>query len=150
MAAEIVTACIAASSTIVLAGATYWFTKQREREAELRKEKLERYKDFVSSLSGSWNLPRNQCHRTCRAPTHVASDRCLLQVASIRQASEAIPASTPDRWGLATAANRNRFQHGTSLPEFLRCSMSASCTSQAIMVVQTVGPASMPRCPLNQ
>jgi len=48
MAAEIVTACIAASSAIVLAGATYWFTKQREREAELRKEKLEHYKDFVS------------------------------------------------------------------------------------------------------
>ena len=52
MAAEIVTACIAASGAIVLAGATYWFTKQREREAELRKEKLEHYKDFVSSLSG--------------------------------------------------------------------------------------------------
>src|SRR5258706_15954480 len=52
MAAEIVTAFIAASSAIVLAGATYWFTKKREREAELRKEKLEHYKDFVASLSG--------------------------------------------------------------------------------------------------
>ena len=37
----------------MLAGATYWFTKQREREAELRKEKLEHYKDFVASLSGT-------------------------------------------------------------------------------------------------
>ena len=36
----------------MLAGATYWFTKKREREAELRKEKLEHYKDFVASLSG--------------------------------------------------------------------------------------------------
>jgi hypothetical protein len=35
-----------------LAGASYWFTKKREREAELRKEKLDHYKDFVSSLSG--------------------------------------------------------------------------------------------------
>jgi hypothetical protein len=52
MAAEIVTALIAASGAIVLAGATYWFTKKREREAELRKEKLEHYKDFVASLSG--------------------------------------------------------------------------------------------------
>lgn len=52
MAAEIVTPLIAASGAVVLAGATYWFTKKREREAELRKEKLEHYKDFVASLSG--------------------------------------------------------------------------------------------------
>src|SRR5262249_50234434 len=52
MAAEVVTAVIAASDAIVLAGATYWFTKKREREAELRKEKLEHYKEFVASLSG--------------------------------------------------------------------------------------------------
>jgi len=35
-----------------MAGATYWFTKKREREAEIRKEKLEHYKEFVASLSG--------------------------------------------------------------------------------------------------
>ena len=52
MAAEIATALIAASGAVILAGATYWFTKKREREAELRKEKLEHYKDFVASLSG--------------------------------------------------------------------------------------------------
>lgn len=52
MAAEIATALIAASGAIVLAGTTYWFTKKREREAEIRKEKLEHYKDFVASLSG--------------------------------------------------------------------------------------------------
>lgn len=52
MAAELVTALIASSGALILAGATYWFTKKREREAELRKEKLEHYKDFVASLSG--------------------------------------------------------------------------------------------------
>jgi len=52
MPAEVVTAFIAASGAVVLAGTTYWFTKKREREAELRKEKLEHYKDFVASLSG--------------------------------------------------------------------------------------------------
>jgi hypothetical protein len=52
MAAEIVTSLIAASSAVVLAGASYWFTKKRERDAELRKEKLEHYKDFVLGLSG--------------------------------------------------------------------------------------------------
>lgn len=44
MPAEIIAPLIAASGEIVLAGATYWFTKKREREAELRKEKLEHYK----------------------------------------------------------------------------------------------------------
>jgi dsDNA-specific endonuclease/ATPase MutS2 len=52
MAADVVTALIASSGALALAGATYWFTKKREREAELRKEKLEHYKDFVASLSG--------------------------------------------------------------------------------------------------
>lgn len=49
---EILTAIISASGAIIVAGASYWFTKKREREAELRKEKLEHYKAFVSSLSG--------------------------------------------------------------------------------------------------
>jgi len=52
MPAEIATAIIAASGAILLAGASYWFTKKRERDAELRKEKLEHYKEFAASLSG--------------------------------------------------------------------------------------------------
>ena len=52
MAAEIYTAIIGASGAVVVAGASYWLTKKREREAELRKEKLEHYKDFVASQSG--------------------------------------------------------------------------------------------------
>ena len=52
MASEIATALIAAAGAVVLAGASYWFTKKREREAELRKEKLDHYKEFVASLSG--------------------------------------------------------------------------------------------------
>lgn len=52
MKAEIFTALITACGGILLAGATYWFTKKREREADWRKEKLEHYKEFVASLSG--------------------------------------------------------------------------------------------------
>jgi hypothetical protein len=48
----VVTTLIAAFGGIILACITYWLTKTREREAELRKEKLEHYKDFVASLSG--------------------------------------------------------------------------------------------------
>jgi hypothetical protein len=54
--AEIATTLIAALGGILIAcvtaGITYWLAKTREREAELRKEKLEHYKDFVASLSG--------------------------------------------------------------------------------------------------
>jgi hypothetical protein len=43
---------IAASVAIIVAVITYSFTKKREREAELRKEKLDHYKNFVDSLTG--------------------------------------------------------------------------------------------------
>lgn len=49
---SIFTTIITFFGSAAVAGLTYWFTKQREREAELRKEKLEHYKDFVASLSG--------------------------------------------------------------------------------------------------
>src|SRR5436305_4266838 len=52
MSAEVITALISVFGGIAVAGASYWFTKQREREAEWRKEKLEHYKDFAASLSG--------------------------------------------------------------------------------------------------
>lgn len=50
--AEIATTLIAAFGGVAIACVTYSLTKMREREAELRKEKLEHYKDFVASLSG--------------------------------------------------------------------------------------------------
>lgn len=47
---------IASLVGIVVAGltavTTYATTKRREQEAEIRKEKLEHYKDFMASLSG--------------------------------------------------------------------------------------------------
>lgn len=52
MSAAIATTVITAMGAVCLATITYWFTKQRERDAEIRKEKLERYKAFVESLSG--------------------------------------------------------------------------------------------------
>ena len=48
----VITAVLTALTGITVAGCTYWFTKQREREAELRKEKLQHYKEFATCLSG--------------------------------------------------------------------------------------------------
>lgn len=50
MAFEIVTTAIASSTALAVAVVGYWFTKKREREAELRKERFH-YKELVSSLS---------------------------------------------------------------------------------------------------
>ncbi|WP_386066289.1 hypothetical protein ACFJIW_17350 [Tahibacter sp. UC22_41] len=52
MAADIATALIAAGGATILAVVTYGLTKKREREADLRKERLAHYKDFIASLSG--------------------------------------------------------------------------------------------------
>lgn len=52
METAIVTALIALLGSIFVAVLTYWFAKQREREAEWRKEKLAHYKAFIESLSG--------------------------------------------------------------------------------------------------
>ncbi|MGR9046684.1 MAG: hypothetical protein ACU83N_15460 [Gammaproteobacteria bacterium] len=52
METPILTAIIALLGSLLAATLTYWFTKQREREAEWRKEKLAHYKAFIESLSG--------------------------------------------------------------------------------------------------
>ena len=49
---DIATTLIATFGGVAIACITYSLTKMREREAELRKEKLEHYKDLVASLSG--------------------------------------------------------------------------------------------------
>ncbi|WP_139942832.1 hypothetical protein [Fulvimonas soli] len=52
MSADIATALITAGGATVLAVVTYALTKKRERDADLRKERLAHYKGFVGSLSG--------------------------------------------------------------------------------------------------
>lgn len=52
MNTAVVVAFIGFVGSVVAAALTYWATKQREREAEWRKEKLAYYKAFVESLSG--------------------------------------------------------------------------------------------------
>ena len=47
----IITTLITFFGSILLAGFTYWSTKSKEREAELRKEKLEYYKKFIESIN---------------------------------------------------------------------------------------------------
>jgi hypothetical protein len=50
--ADFVTALVTIGGAVALAIVTYSLTKKREREADVRKERLAYYKDFVASLSG--------------------------------------------------------------------------------------------------
>ena len=52
MSADLLTAVIAPSGALIVAIASYWFTKQKERAADLRKIKLDHYKDFTAAISG--------------------------------------------------------------------------------------------------
>ncbi len=52
MTVQVITTLIASGGAILLAIASYLFTKKREREAELRKERLEHYKELAVCLSG--------------------------------------------------------------------------------------------------
>ena len=52
METAIITSLIALIGSVLVAVLTYWSAKQREREAEWRKEKLAYYKSFIESLSG--------------------------------------------------------------------------------------------------
>ncbi|WP_155416843.1 hypothetical protein [Chromobacterium violaceum] len=52
MNSQIYAAIITLFGGILISAMTYWFSKQRELEAESRKEKLIYYKEFVESLSG--------------------------------------------------------------------------------------------------
>jgi len=82
--AEIVTAIVTASGAVVVGGTTYWFTKKREREAELRKEKLDHYKELAVAMSGiiagestpesqrAWALACNRMNLVAPQPVLVA------------------------------------------------------------------------------
>lgn len=52
MTPAVIAAFIGLTGSLVVAVVTYWFTKQREREGEWRKEKLAYYKSFIESMSG--------------------------------------------------------------------------------------------------
>ena len=47
----IITTLMTFFGSILLAGFTYWSTKSKERDSELRKEKLEYYKKFIESIN---------------------------------------------------------------------------------------------------
>jgi hypothetical protein len=82
MDTSIIVASISASASICVAAITFWLTKRKEREAEVRKQKLEHYKDLISSFSdivGSDSTPEGQklFARACNNLSLIASQEVL-------------------------------------------------------------------------
>jgi type II secretory pathway pseudopilin PulG len=53
MDTPVVVAIISAAASLAIAAITFFLTKRKEREAEWRKQKLEHYREFLDSLSGT-------------------------------------------------------------------------------------------------
>jgi hypothetical protein len=52
MDTSVVVSVIAAASSVMVAAASFYLTKAKEREADWRKYKFEQYKEFLVSISG--------------------------------------------------------------------------------------------------
>ena len=85
MDTPILVAVISAAASLTVAAITFFLTKQKEREAEWRKQKLEHYREFLDALSGtvgSDSTPEAQ-RRWARAANTiglVASQKVLLSL----------------------------------------------------------------------
>ncbi|MCU7936286.1 MAG: hypothetical protein KZQ99_15660 [Candidatus Thiodiazotropha sp. (ex Dulcina madagascariensis)] len=99
MPSEIITALIASGSAITLACASYWFTKKRERESQLRKEKLEHYKELAICLSGiihGESTPDSQrAYSLIRNKLNLIAPYSVIKV--LRSYSEATNIRNPNR-----------------------------------------------------
>ena len=112
MPADIATALIAAGAATIMAVLTYGLTKKREREADLRKERLAHYKDFVASLSGiidGEGTPDGQ-----RAFARACNNLNLVAPQPVIQALQAFQEETR-----AANPNRTRAQHDQLLSKLL-------------------------------
>lgn len=52
METPIIVAVISAAAALLASALTFYLTKQKEREAEWRKQKLDHYKEFMAALNG--------------------------------------------------------------------------------------------------
>ncbi|WP_113906567.1 hypothetical protein [Aliidiomarina celeris] len=64
MDSNVLISIISASAAIIVAAFTYWATKQREREAEWRKEKLGHYKEYFAALAA--NVGAHSSHESSK------------------------------------------------------------------------------------
>ena len=83
MNVPIIAAILTAVASVFVAALTFWLTKHKEREADVRKQKLEHYRDLVSSFSGivgTDSTPEGQKHfaRASNNLSLIASQEVLI------------------------------------------------------------------------
>jgi hypothetical protein len=97
MSDDLLVALIASSGAIVLAAISYWLTKKRERDSELRKEKLEHYKELSVCLSGiirGEGTPESQrAYSLIRNKLNLIAPFAVLE--ALREYSQATSAQNP-------------------------------------------------------
>jgi len=82
MEPAIIVTIISAAASIIVAALSFYFTKQKEREADWRKQKIEHYKDLldaISSIVGTDVSPEGRIRfaRACNTIVLVASQDAL-------------------------------------------------------------------------
>lgn len=99
MDTAIFVATISAATSILAAALTFFLTKSKEREAELRKQKLEHYKEFLDALSGvvgTDSTAENQ-HRWARASNTMGLVASQQVLQAQRRFQNATAISNPNR-----------------------------------------------------
>ena len=112
MDTAIFVATISAAASIFAAALTFLLTKSKEREAELRKQKLEHYKEFLDALSGvvgTDSTPENQ-RRWARASNTMG----LVASQQVLQAQRRFQDATA-----LSNANRSTEEHDRCLNQLL-------------------------------
>lgn len=99
MSGEVVAALISSVSVVLAGIAGYVFTKRAEREAEWRREKLERYKALAASLSdiidGAGTPEGQREYARCCNNVHLFAPQTVL--AALHAFQDEIGASNPSK-----------------------------------------------------
>jgi len=85
MDTPVIVAILSSCSAVVVAAASYFFTKVRERAADWRKLKIERYTELLCSISENIKGERSpegpkRFSRACNVLGLIASQRVLLSL----------------------------------------------------------------------
>jgi len=113
MDTAIAVALLGFGGSLVAALVTYWFAKQRDHEAERRKEKLAYYKAFVESFSGI--VDGEETPEGLVAFNRATNNLLLFAPHSVLEAVNAYRTEI----GISNSQNRTREKHDALLAKLL-------------------------------
>lgn len=111
MDVAIIVAVISAAASVVVSALSFFFTKQKEREAEWRRQKLDHYKEYMAALNGVVGPPPTPEAKIRHA--NAANNLFLVGGADVLVALRVFLDSTAD------SANPERVRHDEFLTTLL-------------------------------